>query len=721
MKTKEYSVEIGGRTMTAIFSDLADQAHGAVMLKYGETIVLATAVMTHDKQQGLGFFNLTVDYVEKFYAAGKILGSRFTRREGKPSDDAIISSRVIDRTVRPLFDKHIRHGVQLIVTVLSVDDNDPTMIAINAASLALGVSNIPWNGPVGAVRIGKPAGEIIINPSFTIKETSKTDFDLMICGKAGNINMIEAGAFQVPEAEIVEAFTIAQKEITKLEDFQKKIISELGQPKRVVEKTPILEKSIELFKQTILPVIETKLFDGKDPETAPGVPSVMGKHKIDELHTLWNNTVKAAYPDREDFEAEDDYFDEYVNDLLHIKAIKENMRADGRKMDELRKIFAKAGGLSSIIHGSGVFYRGATHVLSVLTLGGPEDAHFTNGMEINEEKRFMHHYNFPPFSVGETGRATQTGRREIGHGALAEKALFAVLPSKEEFPYTIRLVSEALASNGSTSMASTCGGCIALMDGGVPIKAPVAGVAMGLMLEQKQKNTESTEALKYKILTDIQGPEDHHGDMDFKVTGTRTGVTAIQLDVKVDGVPIKILAEAMEQSKKARLEILDVIERELPAPRKEISSNAPKILTTTIKVSQIGLLIGPGGKNIKGIKDKTGAEINVEDDGTVYCVGKNGSAEAAMQMVKDLTHEYLPGELTKGEVVKLMDFGAFIKLNPTTDGLVHISEIAPWRVERVTDILKEGMIVPVKIKELDDRGRLSLSIKLADPNFFKKP
>ncbi|HEY9584033.1 MAG TPA: polyribonucleotide nucleotidyltransferase, partial [Candidatus Paceibacterota bacterium] len=728
MKTKEYSIEIGGRTMTAIFSDLADQAHGAVMLKYGETVVLATVVMTKDRQEGLGFFNLTVDYVEKFYASGKILGSRFTRREGRPSGDAIISSRVIDRTIRPLFDKHIRHGVQVIVTVLSVDENDPTMLAINAASLALGVSNIPWGGPVGAVRIGSNSA---INPVFSVREARTSGFDIIICGKDGNINMIEADAFQTPEPEIVSALAAAEKEIERIENFQKKIISELGQPKRIIVKEPILEKSVALFREHIAPVIEAKLFDGRDPKTEAGKPSVMGKHKIDELHTLWNNLVKETYPDRENFDPEDDHFDSYVNDLLHKKAILEDKRPDGRKTDELRKIYAKAGGFSNIIHGSGIFYRGATHVMSVLTLGGPEDAHFIDGMEVREEKRFMHHYNFPPFSTGETGRATFTGRREIGHGALAEKALSAVLPSKEKFPYTIRIVSEALASNGSTSMASTCGGTLALMDGGVPILAPVAGVAMGLMMSKAKSrgNLEGTgkdpstslgvsEDFEYKILTDIQGPEDHHGDMDFKVAGSRNGITAIQLDVKVEGVPIEILTEALEEAKKTRLKILDIIEKEIPASRKDISPNAPKIVTTRVKVSQIGLVIGPGGKTINGIKEKTGAEITIEDDGMVYATGKNGSAERAIEIIKELAHEYIPGDLTKGEVVKIVDFGAFVKIGPNTEGLVHVSEIAPFRVNKVTDLLKEGMIVPVKIIEIDERDRLKLSIKQADQNLF---
>jgi len=735
MHTKEYSIEIGGRQMTAIFSDLADQANGAVMLKYGETIVLATAVMSKDKMSGLGFFNLTVDYVEKFYAAGKILGSRFVRREGKPSDDAILSSRAIDRTIRPLFDQGIKHGVQVIVTVLSVDDNDPTMIAVNAASLAIATSNIPWGGPIGAIRVGKfngpstsledtrdkplGTGDLVINPKFKEREEATTGFDLLVCGKENKINMIEAAAFQVTEDEIEQALKKTSEEISKIEGFQKKIVAELGKEKIVLEKEVISQKSVDLYNENISPKLKDTIFSSTD--------GLIGKKNLAILHTAWNKIAKEAHPDREDITLEDDHFDEHVNNILHEEAIKNDKRADGRKMDELRHIYAKAGGLSTIIHGSGIFYRGGTHVLSVLTLGGPEDAHFINGMETTEERKFMHHYNFPPFSAGETGRATMVNRREIGHGALAEKALAAVLPEKEKFPYTIRVVSESMASNGSTSMASVCAGSLALMDGGVPILAPVAGIAMGLMLRKAKSRAKvegsfdsaQDEEIEYKILTDIQGPEDHHGDMDFKVAGTKNGITAIQLDVKVEGVPIFILAEALKEAKKTRMQILETIEKELVGPRKDISPNAPKILTTTIKISQIGLLIGPGGKTINGIKDKTGAEVNVEDDGTVYCTGKNGSAETALKMVMDLTHEFMPGELTKGEVVKIMDFGAFVRLNQNTDGLVHISEIAPFRVNKVSDVLKEGDIVPVKIKEIDDRGKLSLSIKLADPNYAK--
>jgi len=704
MHKKEFSIEIGGKKMTAMFTDLADQAHGSVMLKYGETIVMATACMSHDRQAGLGFFNLTVDYVEKFYAAGKIMGSRFIRREGRPSEEAVLACRVIDRTLRPLFEQSIRHAVQIIVTVLSVDDNDPTILAVNAASLALAVSNIPWAGPVGCVRIGKYDTDVLtVNPSQTLRlgDDNLYKFDLTVCGKAGNINMIEASAHQTDENELAEALQKASDEITKLENFQKEIVKEIGKEKRVIEKETISEDSVKLFNENILPKMEAAIFSGP------------GKKEIDALHNVWNKLVKETYPDRSDFALEDNLFDDTENDMIHKKAIHEDKRPDGRKMDELRDLYAQAGGVSSILHGSGIFYRGGTHVLSVLTLGGPEDRNLVDGLQIKVEKRFMHHYNFPPYSAGEVGRTGSTNRREVGHGALAEKAIAMVLPKVEDFPYTIRIVSESMASNGSTSQASICGSTLALMDGGVPIKAPVAGIAMGLMHESDNK---------YKILTDIQGPEDHHGDMDFKVAGTKNGITAIQLDVKVEGVPVKILTEAMHQSKKARLAIIERIEKEISAPRAEISVNAPKILMIKIKSDQIGMVIGGGGKVIKDIKERTGAEITIEDDGTVFFTGKGTSATDAKKIVEEMTHEFKIGEVMKGEVVKIADFGAFVRLNSWTDGMVHISEIAPFRVNQVSDLIKEGMIVPVKVIKIDaERGKLSLSIKEADKDFFKNP
>jgi len=703
MQKKEFSLEVGGKTLTAIFTDLAEQAHGSVMLKYGETIVLATACMSKDRQDGLGFFNLTVDYTEKFYAAGKILGSRFTKREGKPGEDAVLGSRVIDRTLRPLFEQSIRHAVQVIVTVISVDDNDPTVLAINAASLALSVSNIPWAGPVGAVRIGKYDDDTLkINPPQSLRgEGSLYKFDLTVCGKDSNINMIEASARQAKEEDLESALLAASAEITKLENWQKEITKEIGKPKRTIPKEEISAESVALFNENILPKMKDAIFSGP------------GKAEIDALHTMWNEMVKEKYPDRKDFALEDNLFDDTENEILHEGAIKENKRADGRAMDGLRDLYAQAGGISSVLHGSGIFYRGGTHVFSALTLGGPEDRNLVDGMQGKVEKRFMHHYNFPPYSAGEVGRAGFTNRREVGHGALAEKALAMVLPSVLDFPYTIRIVSESMASNGSTSQASICASTLALMDGGVPILAPVAGVAMGLMYESDSE---------YKILTDIQGPEDHHGDMDFKVAGTRNGITAIQLDVKVEGVPIKILGEAMKQSKKTRVAIIDRIEQEIPAPRKEISPNAPRILIMKVKVDQIGMVIGGGGKTIKDIKEKTGAEITIEDDGTVYLTGVGDSTIKAKAVIEGMTHEFTVGEVLKGEVVKTADFGAFVRLNPFTDGMVHISELAPFRVERVSDIIKEGMIVPVKIIKVDsEKGKISLSIKEADKDFFKNP
>ena len=708
MKKKEYSVEIGGKMLTAIFSDLTEQAHGSVILKYGETIVLATACMSKDRQEGLGFFNLTVDYLERFYATGKILGSRFMHREGKPSEDAILASRVIDRTLRPLFDQSIRHAVQVITTVISLDENDPTVLAINAASLALAVSDIPWAGPIGAVRIGKYNNDdLMINPSQALRlDNTQYKFDLTICGKDGYINMIEASAHQIKEEELEEAFKKASEEITKLENFQKKIVTEIGVPKKVIEKEKVSEESVKLFNKEILPKMEDAIFTGS------------GKKRIDDLHSAWNKMAAEKYPERDDFVMEDNLFDSTENSILHEKAINNNQRADGRAMDELRDLYVQAGGISSILHGSGIFYRGGTHVLSVLTLAGPEEKLLIDGMESKEEKRFMHHYNFPPYSSGEVGRIGTTNRREIGHGALAEKALAMILPTVSEFPYTMRLVSESMASNGSTSQASICASTLALMDGGVPIKAPVAGVAMGLMMGK----ISARSGQEYKILTDIQGPEDHHGDMDFKVAGTREGITAIQLDVKVEGIPIKILGEAMKQSKKARIAILDKIEKEIPKPRTEISPNAPKILIIKIKPDQIGMVIGGGGKTIKEIKEKSGAEITIEDDGTVYLTGKGDSAELAKKVIEEMTHEFKVGEVLKGEVVRIADFGAFVRLNHFTDGMVHISEMVPFRVERVSDIIKDGMIVPVKIIKVDrEQGKISLSIKEADPGFFRKP
>jgi polyribonucleotide nucleotidyltransferase len=699
MKKKEYSIEIGGKKMTAEFNDLADQANGSVMVRYGNTVILATAVMGDEKNGD--FFPLTVDYEERFYATGKILGSRFVRREGRPSTEAILSGRIVDRTVRPLFDQRMRNEVQVVVTTLSIGEDDPDIVSVIAASLALGTSNIPWNGPVSAVRISRNS-DWHINPEIKMREDKTVVFDMIACGKDGMINMIEVGSKQVGETDVNEALRLASKEIELIQEWQKKVIGEVGVEKMLITFPELTPGTEELFKDKISPRLKSFVFSGA------------GKKGLGEVHKEWINIFSTTYPDGNVSLAEV-YFEEAVNNLIHNETIDNNERADGRGMDEIRPLYIQAGGVSPILHGSGVFYRGGTHVMSTLTLGSPGDALVIDGIVAQEDKRFMHHYNFPPFSTGETGKIGGTNRRMIGHGALAEKALLAVIPDKDIFPYTIRLVSEAFASNGSTSMGSVCASTLALMDGGVPIIAPVAGIASGLMMRQKNGK------LEYKVLTDIQGPEDHHGDMDFKVAGTRNGITAIQMDVKVSGVPLTVLAEALEKAKVARYKILDLIEKEISKPREKISQNAPEIIVMKIKPDQIGLVIGTGGKTINEIRDNTEVEdITIEDDGSVFITGKNESASKARDIIYGMTREYLPGEKFEGEVVKLMDFGAFVRIGPNAEGLVHVSEFAPFRVESPSTYVKEGDKVPVTLKEIDDKGRMNLSIKTSDPNFFTK-
>ena len=694
MKQKEYSLEVGGRKLTAIFSDLADQASGSVMIRYGETLILATAVIGEERD-GLDYFPLTVDYEEKFYAAGKILGGRFNKREGKPSEEAVLSGRIVDRTIRPLFSSHIRHEVQVVITVLSIDgENDPDVPAVIGASLALGVSNIPWDGPVGAVRLNLTNESFTVNPRYTERENSP--LDLLICGKDGKINMIEAEAAEVGESKLGEAFNYAVEELLKLEKWQKEIISKEGKQKLSLPKPELLPEVIELFNQKITPQLDTAIFSAD-------------KQNINNLKDDWRRVLIEAYP-ASDINLALDYFENEVDKLLHREGINNKRRADGRKLDEVRPLFAQAGGLSEVVHGTGIFYRGGTHILSTLTLGGPKDALLLEGMETSGGKRFMHHYNFPPFSTGETGKVGNPSRRSIGHGALAEKSLRAVIPSKEVFPYTIRLVSEALASNGSTSMASVCGSSLALMDGGVPIKAPVAGIAVGLLQDESDEN-------KYELLTDIQGPEDHFGDMDFKVAGTKDGVTGIQLDIKIGGIAPKILIEALTRARAAREQILQVIGAAIAAPRESLKPSAPQIMTLKIPVNKIGAVIGPGGKVIQKLAAETGAEIEIEDDGSVFITGKGEGALLAKQRIESITHEYKVGEKFEGKVIKLMDFGAFVKIGYDADGLVHISELAPFRINKVSDVLAEGETIPVIIKEIDDRGRISLSLKQADPDY----
>ncbi|MBU6431220.1 MAG: polyribonucleotide nucleotidyltransferase [Patescibacteria group bacterium] len=695
-------MEVGGKKLTAIFSDLAEQSNGSVMIKYGNTVVLATAVMSTETKDGLDYFPLIVDYEERFYAGGRILGSRFVRREGKPSDEAILSGRMVDRTIRPLFEKHIRNEVQVVITILSLDEYDPDVLGVIGASLALGISDIPWEGPVSAVRIGKQNGsaDFEINPSYNFRNDKNYNFDLVACGKDGNINMIEVGANEAKEEAVSKALEKASEEIEKIQEFQKKIIAEIGKEKKVVEKPKAPDGLEKIFEKKI----EGKLYDC--------VFSQSDSKDTDELKKEWLEIFKEKLSE-ENLNIADSYFEKAIDDLVHKEAIDNGRRPDGRGVDEIRPIYAEAGGISPVLHGSGIFYRGGTHVLSVATLGGPQDSQIIDSMEEQQtDKRFIHHYNFPPFSTGETGKIGGTNRRMIGHGALAEKALSPVIPSQEQFPYTIRIVSESMASNGSTSMASVCGGTIALMDAGVPIKAPVAGIASGLMMRSPTE---------YKVLTDIQGYEDHHGDMDFKVAGTRDGITAIQMDIKVSGIPIPIIAEALEKARTARLHILDKIESAIRAPRKEISPNAPRVVIIKIKPDQIGLVIGAGGKTVNEIKDKTGAEIDIENDGAVFITGKNDSAARAQKIIEEMTREYKIGEKFEGEVTKIFDFGALVRIAPNVEGLVHISEIAPFRIDRIDKIINVGEKVAVVIKEVDEvKKKISLSIKDIDPNFTKR-
>ena len=702
MQSKVYSIDIGGKVLSAEFNDWADQANGSVLVRYGNSAVLATAVMGRESDKD--YFPLSVEYEEKFYAAGAILGSRFMRREGRPSDEAVLSGRIVDRTIRPLFPKELKREVQVILSVLAIEEYDTDVLAVTAASLALSTSNIPWNGPVSAVRLGLEEGtpDYIIYPTYRQRDEElppKARMDLTACGKDGLINMIEVGAREVGEDILEQALMRASAEIEKIQVWQKTIIAERG-----IEKAPFpqAENGPEVAA-AFAAIVEPMLAAYK---------GLFGKDEIGAMKSEWIKKAVEQYADIKPNQL-DAYFEMRLDEYVHDLAIKKGKRVDGRAMDEIRPLYAKAGGISPMIHGTGLFYRGATHVLGALTLGGPEAAQIIDSIEVQDgKKRFMLHYNFPPFSVGETGRIGGTNRRMIGHGALAEKALRAIIPAKETFPYTIRIVCESLASNGSTSMASVCAGTLALMDAGVPISKPVAGIAMGMMSDAK--------AGEYRVLTDIQGPEDHHGDMDFKVAGTDAGVTAVQMDVKVEGVPLAVLSEAFAQAKKARLQILGVITKEIAAPRAALSPRAPEIISMKVKPDQIGLVIGGGGKTINGIKDITKVEeISIEDDGSIFITGKNGSAQTAKTMIEALVKEYKAGEVYDGEVTRLMDFGAFVRVGPGKDaeGLVHVSEVAPFRINKISDAVAVGEKVRVMIKEIDEKGRINLSIKAVDPDF----
>jgi polyribonucleotide nucleotidyltransferase len=604
---------------------------------------------------------------------------------------------VIDRVIRPLFDGRMRNDIQMVITVLSVDqENDPVICAILGASLALGISDIPWNGPVGAVTVAKVENQLKINAVY--EEREKSEFDLFVAGAGDKINMIEGDAGEAKEKDIIEGIKLSQQYIKELVDFQENIIKEIGRSKT----EPILVKASEEVENSIKEFLADKL-----PAAIYETDRIKRAEKSGELKRSLENYLKEKYP--EDFDEKgykgvaEIVTDEEIDKIVHEGVLKENRRPDGRGLDEVRSLSAEVGILPRT-HGTGLFNRGETQVLSILTLGAPGDEQLLDSMEEDGVKRFMHHYTFPGFSVGEVKPMRGPSRRDIGHGNLAERALEKFMPDKEDFPYTIRLVSEVLSSNGSSSMASVCGSSLALMDGGVPISRAVAGIAMGLITDENNN---------YKILTDIQGPEDHHGDMDLKVAGTEEGVTALQMDVKIKGVTLDILKEAFEAARLARLQIIAEMNKAISASREELSPHAPRIITLRINPDKIKDVIGPGGKIINEIIAETGVSIDIEDDGLVMITTKDAEqGEKALNRVKDLTREIEVGEVFQGKVVRIMDFGAFVELLPGKDGLVHISELAPQRVEKVEDVVKLGETITVKVKEIDDQGRVRLTRNL---------
>lgn len=670
----------------------AEQANGSVLVRLGDTLVLATAVMSLTAREDAGFFPLTVDYEEKFYAAGKILGSRFIKRETRPSEEAILADRLIDRSIRPRFNQRMRNEVHLVITVLSIDDqNDPDIPSLFAASLALSLSNIPWQGPVAGVRIGAQGDKLILNPLY--QERNEAALDLVISGTKEKINMIEAGANEIPEAKFLEAIEWGRKFIRELVEFQENIIRENSPAKEGATFLETPQELRDLIKKEFSKKIEDAIYQADKKNM---------RARRAEVEKEWLTRSLETFPELFNRSAAIYLFDEEVNEIVHRRIIEQGERPDGRKTDELRELRGTVGTLPRV-HGSGLFMRGETHALSTLTLGAPGDEQIIEGMEVRTKKRFLHHYNFPPFSTGEIKPMRGPGRREIGHGALAGRAILPLIPTREDFPYTTRIVSEILSSNGSTSMAAVCGSSLALMDAGVPIKKHVAGAAMGLMLNDRGE---------YKVLTDLQGPEDHHGDMDFKVAGTKDGITAVQMDVKIEGVTLPIIKDALEQAARARNVILDLMYSIIPEPKPELSPWAPRITVLKINAEKIGTLIGPGGKVINDIIAQTGVQIDIEDDGTVFITSDNEDGmKKALSLIKQVTREIKAGELLEGRVTRVLDFGAMVEIGPRQEGLIHISELAPWHVERVTDILNIGETAPVRVKNIDEQGRINLSLK----------
>lgn len=698
MAIEPHTIKLQDKTITLELTDLAEQANGSVLVRQGDTVILVTAVSASSAfAASQGFFPLTVDYEERFYAAGKILGSRFVRREGRPQDEAIITARLIDRAIRPLFPKGFRKEVQIIATCLSWDaENDSDVLGLLGASVALSVSDIPWQGPVGAVRVAKVQDKFVINPTYEQRGQSSFDFVLAGVKEKGEIllNMIEAEGQEVGEDMFEQALEFAKPFLLEMINAQEEIAKKFGKEKVAHQETPQDEELEHAIQEFLGKKLEQALFEG-DRKTR--------MDKVGDVQTELLAFLQEQYPNEDKSRYTKDFLEEEINRVVHEAALQQGKRVDDRKLDEIRELGGKAGILPRT-HGTGLFLRGQTKTLSILTLGAPGDQKLLEGMEFIGKKRFMHHYNFPPFAPGEVKPLRGPSRRDIGHGTLAEKALLPVIPEVDKFPYTIRIVTEVLSSNGSTSMASCCSSSLALMDAGVPIKNPVAGISIGLMQD---------ETGDYRLLCDIQGPEDHHGDMDFKVAGTKEGITAIQLDVKLRGITSKIFAEALALAKKTRLHILqDVIAKVLEKPRPELSPWAPRIIIININPEKIGLLIGPGGKTINKIIEDTGVEIDIEETGQVFITAdKEDQGKKALEIIEALVKEVKVGEIYKGKVKRIMDFGAFVEVLPGQEGLVHISKLANRRVEKVTDIVKVGDVIPVKVVEIDEQGRINLSLK----------
>lgn len=690
---KVFSTKIGGRTLTAEIGQLAKQSNAAAMIRYEDTAIL-TAVVASDEPSNLPFFPLMVNYEEKMYSVGKIPGG-FIKREGRPSEHATLTARLIDRPIRPMFADGFRNEVQIYNTVLSVDpDNTPEMTAMFGSSLTLGISDVPFNGPIAGVNVGRVSGEFILNP--TEEQSEQSDIHLTVAGTKDAINMVESSAQQATEEDMLEALLFGHEAIKELCAFQEEIIAEVGKEKMEVELIlPDADLKAELVAE----------FNDKMKEA---IQTFDKQERAEKTQAVKDEVV--AYVE-EKF-AEDEELDAKVSDAKDIAngmekdevrrlITEEKVRPDGRGVQEIRPLESEVA-LLPRVHGSGLFTRGQTQALSVATLGPLNEHQVLDGLSSEEMKRFIHHYNFPSYSVGETGRMRAPGRREIGHGALGERALEAVIPSEEDFPYTIRLVAEVLESNGSSSQASICAGTLALMDAGVPIKAPVGGIAMGLVMDGDN----------YTVLTDIQGLEDHLGDMDFKVAGTEAGITALQMDIKIEGITKEILVEALDSAKKARLEILENLQEAIVAPRAELSQYAPKIESIKIKPDQIKVVIGKGGETINSIIDETGVKIDIDEEGNVSIYGQDAEGiKRAIEIIEELTEEVEVGKVYTGTVKRIEKFGAFVEIIKGTDGLVHVSELSNDYIKNVEDVVSVGEEMDVKVTEIDKMGRVNLSRK----------